>query len=301
MTKVTVVIPFSQEHPDHLRIAVRSVFAQTEVAWKLLLVGDAPRRDLVGELEEIDDRRVTVKVGSVRRGLAHRLNQSIDLVDTEFYARMDADDVMRPERIARQLALLSSDTSLDVVGSRVVVIDEHDRVGGVLHESRSAPSSIDELARANVFSHPSVMARTSWLRRFRYREDIGRVEDMDLWLRSYAESNLAKIPEPLLFYRLSTRYARRKWASTAWASSRVSMRSLAFGVTPHLGVAEWAKSVGKSVAYAVLPDRAWPLIRTRRIMAPESVQFDAWTSELASIANSVVPGWPRQSPSGREA
>ena len=48
--------------------------------------------------------RVCVLSDGVNRGLAERLNQITGLAESEFVARMDADDLMHPDRLRRQIS-----------------------------------------------------------------------------------------------------------------------------------------------------------------------------------------------------
>ena len=49
--------------------------------------------------------------------------------------------------------------------------------------------------------HPSIMGRTKWFLKNQYAEDLPRLQDLDLWLRTSSHSAFYNLSEPLLFYR----------------------------------------------------------------------------------------------------
>lgn len=197
--RVTVGMPFSQEPFDILERAVRSVFAQTHADWQLLLVGDAPSAENVSQLRAIKDPRVTVVVNSNRAGLATRLNDIAALAETRLLARMDADDIMMPRRLAVQIQHMQGEAN--VVGSRAVAIDARNRVLGVLEEP-CLPQTPAGFLKSHALTHPTVMGETSWFKRNPYRTDLKRAEDKELWLRTAGATKFRKTSDTVLFYRV---------------------------------------------------------------------------------------------------
>src|SRR5690554_516797 len=49
-------------------------------------------------------------------GLAFCLNMAIKNANGNFFARIDADDIMLPERLSHQIEYLNNNTSIDIVG-----------------------------------------------------------------------------------------------------------------------------------------------------------------------------------------
>ena len=208
MALATVGIPFSSERTADLELAIRSVFAQTEADWRLLLVGDAPRPDLVDLCDRISDRRVELFVDGARRGLPSRLNQMISLTESPYFIRMDGDDVMAPDRISKSIAALR-DGRADVVGTRAYLIDEANTVRGLFHEAELPRSSL-KLLTGSVFSHPTVAGATEWFRSNAYDERFTRAQDKELWARTWTSSRFIKLAEPLMFYRVNTDTPRKR-------------------------------------------------------------------------------------------
>ena len=291
MPLVTVAIPFSGEHLDHLELAIRSVFAQSISDWKLLLVGDNPRPDLLKRVEEIHDQRVSIVHGGHRLGLSSRLNQSVELTESQFYARMDGDDVMFPTRLERQIEVLRELNGADVVGTRAVVIDQHSDPEGLLAEAVTVPNTVNGFLRGNAFTHPSVLGRTDWFHKHPYDVTIGRAEDKELWIRTQGESRFFKLSSPGLFYRVSTEFNREKSVRTSLDDFRVTTKGRQYGAGP-MAVSRMAMTAAiKASAYRVVPAALWPTLRSHRIENADLETIGRWRSLIEGVVATQVSGW----------
>lgn len=180
--------------------AVRSVFAQSTPDWELILLDDGSTDRSLEIAKSVTDQRVRVISDGANRGLQSRLNQMANLARADYLARMDADDIMHPDRLDVQARRLDEQPELDVVGSGVYIIDKNHRPTGARSLDRldSRPRSV---LRHGLMIHPSVMGRTQWFRRNPYNESFRKAEDYELWCRTCATSTFEKVSRPLLYYR----------------------------------------------------------------------------------------------------
>lgn len=291
--RATIGIPFAAVDEHYLRLAIRSVFAQTEQDWELVLWADGAPEALVAVLASIDDPRVRVERNETGIGLARTLNRIADAARSNILVRMDADDVMLPDRLARSLAYLDEHLEVDVIASRAVLIDEFDVPHGVLNES----PEVGDLARTvlrNPITHPTVAGRTEWFRRHPYSGQWQRTEDKHLWQTAGPESRIAKLPEPLLAYRIPVRIDRSKIRRTRREDRRLLR---AFG-PPAVGVRATRRALIGSAVGGIVLDLASGTPLERRVYARKSTPFDAATAtrvnaQLASVQAHAVPGWDR--------
>src|SRR4051812_28275300 len=110
----------------HLRPALDSILAQTVDDWRLVAVDDGSSdgtREVLSEYGQ--DERVRVELFEQNRGQTAALNHGLSLVETEWVARLDQDDLAAPERIERQLAYVQSTPGLVAVGSWCDYVDEN--------------------------------------------------------------------------------------------------------------------------------------------------------------------------------
>ena len=204
---VSVGIPF-HNNVETIDIAIRSVFAQTYENWELILVDDGATDGSLPIARSVKDSRVRVISDGANKGLACRLNQIAGLANGDYIARMDADDIMHPERLASQVEYLQANPCVDVVGSAVYTIDENDAPTGV-RSLRPLDFSLWAALRHGLFVHPSVCGRAEWFRHNPYDDAFLGSEDRELWVRTLKTSSFAKLPRPLLFYRENDRAVRQ--------------------------------------------------------------------------------------------
>jgi glycosyltransferase involved in cell wall biosynthesis len=118
----------------------------------------------------------------------------------DYLARMDADDVMHPERIERQLALLGADPGVDLVDTATFTVDDDLTPLGVRGD-RPLDCRPEAVLRDGLLIHPTVTGRAEWFRRHPYDGAFVRAEDRELWIRTCATTRFARLEEPLFFYR----------------------------------------------------------------------------------------------------
>ncbi len=200
--RVSVGIPFYNAEQT-LADAIRSVFAQTFQDWELILVDDGSSDASAEIAQAVEDPRVRILSDGVNRGLVYRLNQIGQLARGRYLARMDADDLMHPERLSRQVEYLDANPKVDLVGTGAYTIDAHNHLTGK-REAGPAVISPETALRRCLFIHPTVTGRPEWFRANPYDELFVRAEDHELWCRTCRHTDSARLGDLLFFYRDSS-------------------------------------------------------------------------------------------------
>lgn len=196
MPEVTIAIPFYNAE-TYLELAIVSVLSQTFTDFTLLLIDDGSTDSSLKIAQKyLDDKRVKVISDGKNMNLGNRLNQISGLAETEYLARMDADDIMHPQRIEKQLRILKNNPDIDVLGTNAYSIDENNDVVG-----QRMDFSSDALVSVTTFIHPTIIAKTEWFANNLYDVSALRIEDSELWLRTSDRYIFKSTSEPLLFYR----------------------------------------------------------------------------------------------------
>jgi glycosyltransferase involved in cell wall biosynthesis len=180
-----------------LREAVDSILGQTLTDLELVIVDDGSAETTKSLLRALatSDERIRV-LERAHEGLAAALNAGLEEAHAGYVARMDADDVSSPDRLARQLELLDANPAAALVAGGVALVDEAGRQLDIV-----LPPQTFDLLNGNTISHPTVVFRTDAVRDAGgYRLD--QAEDYDLWLRLEERHSLASFREPVLRYRL---------------------------------------------------------------------------------------------------
>jgi glycosyltransferase involved in cell wall biosynthesis len=282
---VTIAIPLVNGSFT-IRGAIQSVFAQIHNEWELLLMDDGSTDDSLRIARSVRDPRVQVISDGVNRGLVYRLNQATGLARGELLARMDADDLMHPERLARQVEYLKSHQNVDLVGTGVYSIDADNHAVGVY--ARAVPRLH---LKGLAFMHPTVTGRTAWFRANPYDPAYPRAEDLELWCRTQPHTVGHNLGEALCFYREVGCFSIRKYRESCRTERRI-LRRYGPGARGRWWTrARVATSYGKQLTYAcfvrlgaedlLIRRRGRPLTDGERMVASQIIE---------AIMRTPVPG-----------
>jgi len=186
-----------------LGLAIRSILAQTYQEWELIVANDGST-DGTGEiLSRLRDPRFRViqePFGNL--GLAHRLNQCIQLARGQYIARMDADDVAYPQRLQRQVHFLLNHPEVDLLGTGAVVFKGPGRVVGCYPMVCTHEKICQRPWWGFPLAHPTWMGKRTWFVSHPYSKEHIRCEDQSLLLETSSDSRFAAMEEVLLGYRM---------------------------------------------------------------------------------------------------
>ncbi len=213
MPEISVLLPV-RDGARTLALAIVSVLEQSFRDFELLVIDDGSVDASPDIALGFGDPRVRLLRDGAKRGLAARLNQGIDAAKGRYIARMDADDVCLQERFARQVERLDSESTLDLVGCKMLDFDESGSANG-LRPSRLSHEVLCARPWSGIYlGHPSWMARAEWFRRYRYRApEMVRAQDQELLLRAYPHSRFAALDEILLGYRVGPVALDKVWSA----------------------------------------------------------------------------------------
>ena len=192
-----------------LPACLASLFEQSFDRFEIVAVDDGSRDETSRLLEEgaRRDRRLKV-IRRDHRGVATALRTAAEEARAPIVARMDADDICRPERLAVQVEFLRGHPEVGVVASRVRFFPRDGLTDGLLrYESwvnglLSHEQMVRDLFVESPLPHPSVMMRRSCLDRVGGYREMGWPEDYDLWMRmARAGVRFAKASQELLLWR----------------------------------------------------------------------------------------------------
>ncbi len=205
----TLLLPvYAGNSMEQLRAAfVSSVAEQTRRPDAVLITVDGPvpaELDAV-LLELVETSPVPARLVRLpeNHGLAAALNAGLAEVTTEYAARMDADDLSRPERFARQLGVIEAE-GLDILGTGLdEFVGEPPRIVATRVPPIGAKEVRHALAWQQPFHHPTVVYRvSSVLAVGGYPVGGGRLEDYALFARMIAAgAHGDNLPDSLVLYR----------------------------------------------------------------------------------------------------
>jgi cellulose synthase/poly-beta-1,6-N-acetylglucosamine synthase-like glycosyltransferase len=205
--RVSVLLPVFDAAAT-LPACLRSLQRQTLRDWECVIVDDGSRDDSLAVARRFAAADARFRpLARPHRGLVAALNQGRAHCRADYVARMDADDCMHRERLARQLEALQSDASLAAVGCHVRIFPRAGLADGMRRYEAwlrgiDGPRRVREEAFVECpVAHPTLFLRAEVLRAHPYR-DAGWAEDYDLLLRLLgAGLRVGVVPERLLAWR----------------------------------------------------------------------------------------------------
>ncbi|NTW87973.1 MAG: glycosyltransferase [Desulfobulbaceae bacterium] len=201
MPDVTVLMPVYNGE-KYLRQAIDSILAQTYRDFEFLILDDGSTDATASIIGNYHDKRIRFLSNPRRLKLAGALNRGLDEAQGGLIARMDADDIARPQRLARQVQFFRENSEVGVCGAWV------ERFGSGKRRVDKNPLTSAEIQAYALFdcpfSHPSVMLNKHLFTSIglRYNGDFYPTEDYELWARAVHLFPCANIPEVLLDYRV---------------------------------------------------------------------------------------------------
>ncbi|WP_349627724.1 glycosyltransferase [Rhodopseudomonas sp. BR0C11] len=199
--KVSVIMPV-RDGERWVTEAIHSVQNQTFRDFELLVIddGSADATPTILADAAAADPRIAV-LTQHRDGLVAGLNRGLYAARAPLIARLDADDIALPERLARQVDYMAAHPDVVLLGGWATIIDENGHPKG--REMRPNPNDLRAtLMKKSPFIHPTVMFRAEAARRVGgYHAAFEAGEDYDFWLRLADIGELAILPELLIRYR----------------------------------------------------------------------------------------------------
>lgn len=201
MTKISVVIP-AHRCDDWLDEAVNSVLNSKDVPFKIVVVlngiASVPQREWMAS-PNVEVLHFTDPLGPTLAMI-----RGVEASESEFIARLDADDRTDPRRLEKQLRYLESHPDTPLVGTMVQRIAADGAPAGEIR----MPSGTDvrkHLVLSNTVPHSTVlMRRDAFSRVGGYDPELSQMEDYELILRLAQEGPISVLPEVLVEYRLHT-------------------------------------------------------------------------------------------------
>jgi glycosyltransferase involved in cell wall biosynthesis len=186
----------------YLKEALDSLLRQTLSDVEIIALDDASTDGSSDYLAGVRDSRVRV-FHMPKQGHASLLNFGLTQARAAYVARMDADDVSQPDRLAKQVAFLDDDPDVVLCGCQVMVIDECGRLGHTLQYELDDLGIRYRLLSCSPFAHPGVLfRRDAVIGVGGYDAKMVPSEDYELWWRLAKSGRFANHPEVLLHYRV---------------------------------------------------------------------------------------------------
>lgn len=304
---ITVITPvFNGER--FIARTLDSILAQTFREFRLLVIDNASTDGTRLVLDGYTDSRLRVLRCETNVGPAGARNMGLDCAESRFVAFCDADDVWEPQRLERQLDFLRFHDDVQLLGSRMTFIDEHDRPIGASWNYERNDLLGPAMLFGNCFATSTLVLSRALVGDDRFDQRLCPVEDYDLWARLIQRGGAHILPEMLVRYRVhggaTTRALHENTQRSLETIAQKQLQRLGIAATPadlRLHVALGLRKIG-GTTLAVSETAAWlekiwranALSGTYRPDLLDSVLARQWLHVCdAAAQGGCLDAWPR--------
>lgn len=189
MLKFSVLISvYKNEKPEYLALALDSMVRQTLQPQEYVIVKDGLLTEALDACIESFQQQVSVPVKILafeqNRGLGLALRDGVVACSNEYIARMDTDDIAKPERFAKQIAYLEKHPEIVLLGSRITEFSTDAEHPDTITQLPLSDKEIRKYAKSrNPFRHMTIIYKKSAVLEAGNYRDFLWFEDYDLWVR----------------------------------------------------------------------------------------------------------------------
>jgi glycosyltransferase involved in cell wall biosynthesis len=213
-----LIAVYNQELPERLKVALDSIWDKQKLKpSEIVLVKDGPLTEELDKVIGLFNEIAPLKVISLEQnhGLGYALANGLTHCSNDLVARMDSDDLSKPDRFAKQISYMKAHPELDILGAN---IEEFDHQPDQIRSHRRLPSTF---ARLLLFSklrsplnHMTVVFKKASVLKAGSYQPFHVYEDYYLWVRMLQNgAQIANIPEYLVTARLDESQLSRRHGS----------------------------------------------------------------------------------------
>lgn len=188
---VSIVLPTYNSWP-YIKDCLDSITRQSFSNWELLIFDDGSKDPSLLYTLDYLKKEPRAKLFLRNQSYISNLNEGLEIAKGKYIARMDADDIMTPNRLEKQVEYLEAHNYVDLISSTAVIIDRdntiNDYYAPFIVGNKLRPM---DMAAMNHIIHPSVMVKKSIIDKYklRYNPSYLYAEDYELWVHML-EKNL---------------------------------------------------------------------------------------------------------------
>ena len=216
MTKISIVIP-AYNSENCLRETLESALAQTQPAYEVLVVDDGSTDRTEEIARSFGDRIRYIKQHN--QGIAGARNTAIREATGDWIAFLDHDDLILPQKLEIQTAVIEANPNLVVVYSAFTYLYPEGKTVRV--DAFPAKELWPAIRYRTPILPSTAVIRRSALQEIGGFEKVYCVDDWNLWfrlVRRYSAGAFREVPESLTMYRWWENNESKKFMAVAEAA-----------------------------------------------------------------------------------
>lgn len=204
---ISIILPIYNTKIEFVMDCLHSIYRQSYRSWELILLDDgSTNQDIISLYKKSSLPKTLIIPMTVNSNLPITLNKGIFFARGEYLARMDADDIMFPHRLEKQIRFMK-DNKISICGTLMYMFYEKNFTGLLNYCKNHYDITIlnyDYKTYSTPTFHPTVMYSRSFIIDIgSYDDNFRYCEDYELWMRILSKGHtIYNIQEPLLYYRI---------------------------------------------------------------------------------------------------
>lgn len=147
------------------------------------------------------DKRIRTWRNKKNVGLVASLNFILPKTKGNYIARMDADDISLPQRLAKQISLLEGNQQIVACGGQEYIINERGRTIAEKYFPTDPTTCYNLITNIMVIQPPLLMARGDLMRKLKYDNHIFKNDDISMHFKLLKYGGFSNVDELIFKYR----------------------------------------------------------------------------------------------------
>lgn len=197
--KISVLFPNYNNGP-FLKEALDSVFAQSYQNFEIIFVDDCSSDNGVEIAKSYNDERIKIFQKDTNSGIVDTMNLGLEHIDTEYFIRMDGDDISTPDRFEKLVAFMEANPKIGICSSAIKTFGA---INEVMKYEKDPEMNKANLIFGHSIGHASSIFRTAVFKDngITYVDRFWRMEDYYLFYQLRNHANSTAIDDELYLYR----------------------------------------------------------------------------------------------------
>lgn len=198
---------YKKEKAEYLKQALQSVINQTLKPTEVVIVKDGIlTKELdkcIGDFQKQHPKLFKILAFNENRGLGLALRDGVKACKYEYIARMDSDDISKPDRFEKQFGYLQKHPEIALFGTWITEFSKDENKPDTATKLPCTHQEIMKFAKSrNPFRHMTIIYKKQAVINSGNYRDFLWFEDYDLWVRLLQKGyKAANIPEYLVNVR----------------------------------------------------------------------------------------------------
>ena len=211
--KISVILPVYNSE-NYLADCIESILTQTFKNFELIIVNDSSNdrtTELIYFYKKLYKNKIKVINNKKKIGVSKSLNKAVKISSGNYIVRMDSDDICYQNRFEYLLSYMNKNKNIDILFSGM------EYFGSKFFFLKHSASRYDNkeigtlLNYYNPLNHPTFIAKSKVLKKYKYSSRFKNFEDWNLWIVMHKNGEVFQSLDKVLYrYRIHEKQVSKK-------------------------------------------------------------------------------------------